>query len=791
MMGHMLQRMVDKSSILEERLKYYPYVYIQAAAASGKSVLVECTLSKNPEVKPIHILIGRDTLSQMKEKAEAGFQSEEPVWYLFDRGECADQETVEWIASLRYVLGEKDRVIIQSRDSLPEAWYELYWNRELELLTQKYLRFQRSEIHQLMKKVGVKGSADFIYELTGGWAGCCDVMIRLIREEQVFMSKKQLEEHILPHPVLASYIKRNLVNVLDQKERQILQLAAVCPWVNAELCERELSIVNGESIIKKLEAQGYLWESHEKGHLKLLPLFTWTLEGELEKQISYESLYRWYEQQQDQKTMQWCLPYINKEEIQTSFLKNYFRAIRITEITKFQIPEGDDVPVEFQYLRGLYGYATGDLEAIKEARRQVNPANGFLEAEIMVNLAWLDPSVPLEQWFELLVNLGSEETPFRIYEMLGNSLSFLCGMRDLSGLFACAKKDENRHAKLWRKYLDEDSQKIFTVAKIEYYLETEREEQITEQVQTFFREDENSIYTEQELRAYVYLFLGIVDPNLRACGAWLEERYFTQRVCVEGREEDHYREILERLRDHRKKNVSGLAIWIRDTQDDQKEEINEGNLWYYFLRCKIYFHLHQYDVAGKLAESIFAAIQGKNKYRMMAELYYQQAIIQWERENKTKSLFASIESFLLGNKYRYVIMYLTYGMLGMDVISEYTKWEEKNEPGKWQRKKKYNYGSVLYMGQADYIDYLKRGIKKQKRSMNESKSITDQNVEQLTMTETIILQSIGKGMSNEEIAEELNLKQTTVKTHIYSIYKKLSVNSRVQALNRGKEIGLF
>ena len=64
-------------------------------------------------------------------------------------------------------------------------------------------------------------------------------------------------------------------------------------------------------------------------------------------------------------------------------------------------------------------------------------------------------------------------------------------------------------------------------------------------------------------------------------------------------------------------------------------------------------------------------------------------------------------------------------------------------------------------------------------------------VENLTLMETIILQNINKGMSNSEICEELNLKLPTVKTHISNLYKKLGVGSRVQAIMKGKEIGIL
>lgn len=47
------------------------------------------------------------------------------------------------------------------------------------------------------------------------------------------------------------------------------------------------------------------------------------------------------------------------------------------------------------------------------------------------------------------------------------------------------------------------------------------------------------------------------------------------------------------------------------------------------------------------------------------------------------------------------------------------------------------------------------------------------------------------GMSNDEIAEKLGRKAGTVKFHSNSIFRKLQVPNRQQAVNRGKTIGLL
>lgn len=64
-------------------------------------------------------------------------------------------------------------------------------------------------------------------------------------------------------------------------------------------------------------------------------------------------------------------------------------------------------------------------------------------------------------------------------------------------------------------------------------------------------------------------------------------------------------------------------------------------------------------------------------------------------------------------------------------------------------------------------------------------------LEPLTGREREVLSLIADGMSNKEIARELQLTVSTVKTHILNIYGKLHVNRRVQAVKRAKELKLL
>ena len=64
-------------------------------------------------------------------------------------------------------------------------------------------------------------------------------------------------------------------------------------------------------------------------------------------------------------------------------------------------------------------------------------------------------------------------------------------------------------------------------------------------------------------------------------------------------------------------------------------------------------------------------------------------------------------------------------------------------------------------------------------------------VEPLSERELQVLNLIAEGNSNRQIASQLHIAPSTVKTHINNIYGKLEVQTRVQAINRARELNLF
>ncbi len=73
----------------------------------------------------------------------------------------------------------------------------------------------------------------------------------------------------------------------------------------------------------------------------------------------------------------------------------------------------------------------------------------------------------------------------------------------------------------------------------------------------------------------------------------------------------------------------------------------------------------------------------------------------------------------------------------------------------------------------------------------EKKVNKDVNIDALTPKEKEVLALVAKGASNQEIADKLCVQDVTVKTHLNSIFKKLKVSNRTQAVLLAMEINLI
>ena len=77
------------------------------------------------------------------------------------------------------------------------------------------------------------------------------------------------------------------------------------------------------------------------------------------------------------------------------------------------------------------------------------------------------------------------------------------------------------------------------------------------------------------------------------------------------------------------------------------------------------------------------------------------------------------------------------------------------------------------------------------RKSSPSQKVKDQVDYQLTDRETEVLEQLSKGLSYEQIADNLFISYGTVRQHVENIYRKLEVNNRTGALEKAQKGGIL
>ncbi|MCD1261853.1 AAA family ATPase [Paenibacillus athensensis] len=96
------------------------------------------------------------------------------------------------------------------------------------------------------------------------------------------------------------------------------------------------------------------------------------------------------------------------------------------------------------------------------------------------------------------------------------------------------------------------------------------------------------------------------------------------------------------------------------------------------------------------------------------------------------------------------------------------------------------FARMVYLRLGQLEDPLKPAAKERQAQAKEPLLI-----ELLTSRELEILRLMAEGLSNKQIALQLEITEGTVKTHANNIYGKLQVNKRVQAIQRARELQLL
>jgi len=89
---------------------------------------------------------------------------------------------------------------------------------------------------------------------------------------------------------------------------------------------------------------------------------------------------------------------------------------------------------------------------------------------------------------------------------------------------------------------------------------------------------------------------------------------------------------------------------------------------------------------------------------------------------------------------------------------------------------------------------LRRSSWSQKKAKTASMNLpftSDEPIVPLTVREKEVLKLVAQGANNQDIADKLFVREVTVKTHLNSIFKKLNVSNRTQAVLLAMQMNLI
>ncbi len=96
--------------------------------------------------------------------------------------------------------------------------------------------------------------------------------------------------------------------------------------------------------------------------------------------------------------------------------------------------------------------------------------------------------------------------------------------------------------------------------------------------------------------------------------------------------------------------------------------------------------------------------------------------------------------------------------------------------------------AIVFLFLGFYLNHKTAGPKEMAPQQIDAKKIKELGISQ---REYEVLIEISHGLSNKEIGQKLFISESTIKTHVSSLFMKLNAKRRTQAIQRAKELRII
>ena len=782
---------IDKTEHIEEMLQDSLAACLSGMPGIGRKTAVRMLLEKHPEVNAVFC-----SVEEIEDKSALGRREEGRTnWYLVRKPEgCRYPESNEGFWNFIHSMPKEDRILTAVDGLIPESFLELVWDGVMAVAMPESFWFTEAETYRYLRECRSGLRYREVYYLTGGWAGCIAMMVRLEKQ----LSDRWTAWELGSRYEIRKYIQSQILDALPEEELRMLRERAAFPSLNEEL----VSILwenPDRDLEERLFVRGAMVYMPDTNSWHIQPALRLAMEEYTSPELCEKAI-AWYEEKNQIQNALTCCWYLHDRRRYTECLIRNYDQVPFLHYERKRYTWKDRKIPELLYLEWMERFLGQDMGGMAEIRSQIRrlaeeaSASGADKAkvtEVCLNIAYTDPLLSTAEWMRLLEEQTEPGQRVRLYFMLGEAVSYLSGLRDLSELFACGKAERAAYRRLWEERLHPVNQMPYRLAELEYEFQTDGPmmKKAGGRLDVLPEIRRNSPW--QVRMGMMYLAYLITEEEERRENV---QKYIRELAETLEQEENPVcrwnTRALYYLAEAKWGEKEGLMKWIRETGGDIENESGKTR-FYMAAEVKINLYLGNYGRAEDLLQILVPYFENNHSWRWLAESLFQRAILEKEKGETGQALKTVAESLAAAGPYRYVRIYTGYGRRGAELLEEYREWMDKTDSSGRQNKKKYKYGSVLKMPISDWVGYITRRAGRQKKYYLDLQA-EQQNiyrVEKLTVTEQMVLQYLEKGYSNAQISEAMNIKLPTVKTHIYNIFKKLGVKTRIQAVKKFRDSG--
>ena len=723
---------IDKTQPVEEMLETSRAVCLCGMPGMGKKTMVRMLLDRHPEATPCVC-----SLDQQTEPRPGGGT----VWYLVRNlsGEKISGLADKLRGLFSRMAGE-DRVFLTTDGEIPEELLEFVWNGSLSLVYPDSFWFTKAETFQYLKACRSSLDKEKTYRFTRGWAGFLALLVRIQRQMPVDWSPEELYSRY----EIRQFVRERILGRLPEEEKQLLCRRAFYPRLDRDL-EQLLWGEWGQPEEERLFMRGLMLYQPGKASWYVHPAVRRELAVRAERRECLKAV-EWYEARGMLREAVECCQNLGDPELFRSVLaRNYSRAAWLPfTYTRILRGASETVP-EFFYLKWMELYFRQDYKNLEAstalAERQARQGGERIWREIFLNITYLQPGISLKTWMGYLEKYAQPGEDLRLYEVLGESVSFLSGLRDLTELFACGTEEKNRYEKLWKDRLDPPARMAYRLAELEYAFLTDR----LRNQEGEFRSAMDEILEESpwQLRMgkLYFLFLSAENGQMESRERTLCEQLWMSLMKEENEVCRYNGMALYYLTESRWGRREDIVRWVKDTGGDIANKYGKTRM-HLAAQVKVQIYLGNFSQAGRLLDDLLPYLEKHGIRRFRAEALFQKAICERELGREAEAVRWMTESLQEAEPCRYVRIYTGYGKKGREMLEAYRAIVERSDARITHGKRPYKYGNVRNMPYWDWIDYVIRKARKNERGSGAGQSIRSEEFhpEKLTVTEQMVLQ---------------------------------------------------